>query len=276
MPGGIERAEGRRLFGGALPEYRAARPPYPERIYDVLRERCGLGSAARVLEIGAGAGAVTARLVELCRGAILAVEPDPRLARHLVEVTRPAGARIEVLVAAFEDVRLSAASFDLAVAATSFHWVEPESGLARVAAALRPGGWWAMWWTVFGDPSRPDPFRAATDPLLRDLPPGPSAAGRGGSFALDVEARRADLAAAGRFERVESEVVRWDARLGAAEVRALYATFSSIGRLPGPERERLLDEISRIASDEFGGRVERPFVTVLYTAQRREGRGAPG
>ena len=263
----VQRAEGRQLFGANLDAYARARPPYPERVYEILRDRCGLRAGSRILEIGPGTGQVTRRLMKLDPREIVAVEPDERLAAHLR--ASAAGGKLEVLVAAFEDVELSASSFDVAIAATSFHWVEQRPGLEKVATALRPGGWWAMWWTVFGDPSRPDRFRAATDPLLGGLPPGPSAGGRSGSpFALDVEARRADLVATDRFLDIESEVLRWSARLSSAEIRALYATFSSISRLPEDERQRVLDEIARIADGEFGGEVERPFVTVLYTAQR--------
>jgi SAM-dependent methyltransferase len=48
--------------------------------------------------------------------------------------------------------------FDLAVAATSLHWVRLDVALSKLAQALRPGGWLAAWWTVFGDPERVTDF----------------------------------------------------------------------------------------------------------------------
>ncbi len=266
----VGRAEGRRLFGANLDDCARARPPYPERVYELLQDRCGLGSGSRVLEIGSGTGEVTKRVIELLPRVIVAVEPDERLAAHLAQMARSADVRVDVLASAFEDVQLSAGSFDVGLAGTSFHWVDQRLGLEKVAMALRPGGWWAMWWTVFGDPSRPDPFRDATDHVLRGLPPGPSAGGAGGSsFALDVEARRADLGAVDSFVRIEAEQLPWTARLSARQIRALYATFSSISRLSDNDQHQILDEIERIANAEFGGNVERPFVTVIYTSQRK-------
>jgi hypothetical protein len=38
--------------------------------------------------------------------------------------------------------------------------------------------------------------------------------------------------------------------------------------LEDAERERLLDEIARVAEDEFGGRVVKPVSTPLYTARK--------
>jgi hypothetical protein len=41
-----------------------------------------------------------------------------------------------------------------------------------------------------------------------------------------------------------------------------------VRRLPPDEAQRLLDAITTIAAQEFGGVVERPFVTAIYTARR--------
>jgi hypothetical protein len=48
----------------------------------------------------------------------------------------------------------------------------------------------------------------------------------------------------------------------------LYSTFSPIQALPLERRLKFLGELGSIAERQFGGRVERPFMTVLYTAQR--------
>ncbi len=52
---------------------------------------------------------------------------------------------------AFEDAELSPHAFDLVVAATSFHWLDPDTALDKIADVLRPGGHVALWWNVFSD-----------------------------------------------------------------------------------------------------------------------------
>jgi SAM-dependent methyltransferase len=47
---------------------------------------------------------------------------------------------IPVEQATFEDWQPSGRSFDLVVFAQSFHWVQPQIALDKVAAVLRPGG----------------------------------------------------------------------------------------------------------------------------------------
>ena len=261
----IEREEGRRLFGTDPAAYDSARPGHAERVYEVLVERCRLGPGAAVLEVGPGTGQATRRLLDAGANALVALEPDPALAAFLAEAF---GRGIDVRIVALEDADLPAASVDLAVAASSFHWVEEELGLAKVFAALRPGGWWAMWWTLFGVPGKPDAFITATTPLLEGLHASPTSGEEGRlPHALDTEARFAALEAAG-FRELEHEVVPWSASWDTSGIRALYATFSPIARLEDDRRNEILDEVARIAEREFAGHVERTLLTSLYTARR--------
>jgi SAM-dependent methyltransferase len=195
---------------------------------------------------------------------VVAVEPSDALAEQLRErlATAPG---LDVIVSAFEDVDLPPSSFDLVTAATAFHWLDPEVALPKIVALLRPGGWLALWWNVFGDPLLPDPFHDATEPLLRNLVTGPSFGAGGVDYALDVAVRSQELSGYG-FRDVEHEAIRWTLDLDAPQARRLYATYSNIARLPDAQRAAILDEIERIADVEFGGRVERQMVTPIYTA----------
>jgi hypothetical protein len=123
-----------------------------------------------------------------------------------------------------------------------------------------------MWWNVFGRPDRPDPFHEATSALMDRLFDSPSVGARGSPFALDRDARVAELVAAG-FETVEAENTVRTMTFTTAGIEALYATYSPVRRLePGPRRE-LLAAIAGIAEREFDGRVEIHVLTPMYTAR---------
>ena len=260
----IDRIEGRQLFGHDPASYDAARPGHPERVFAILSTRCGLSRNTRVLEIGPGTGQATREL--LGRGAsVVVVEPNEQLGHHLAATF---GGDLEVLRTALEDASLPRASFDLAAAASSFHWIDEAVGLEAIHAALRPGGWIALWWTLFGEGSAPDAFIQATTPLLEGLDSSPTKGTTGRPpHALDVEARTAALDDGG-FVEVEHELARWLASWGSSGIRALYGSFSPILRLPDDDRTRLLDEIGLIAERDFGGHVERELTTSLYTARK--------
>jgi SAM-dependent methyltransferase len=261
--------EGRAAFGADAANYDAARPPYPAWVYETLERDCGLKPGARCFEIGPGTGLATREL--LARGArpLVAIEPDARLAAFLAD--RLGGDDgLHVMNAPFEDAALEPAHFDLGTAATAFHWLDQRPALAKVARALRPGGWWAAFWNVFGDPERDDAFHDATQGLLGGLADTPSHhAGQAHPFGIDVEARLGDLEAVGAFEGITYEIRKWTLTLTAAQTRALYASYSQFSVLEPDERTRILDGLAEIAQAKFGGRVERNMCTALYVAQRR-------
>jgi SAM-dependent methyltransferase len=262
----IPREAGRGLFGGDPAGYDAARPEYPARVFEILRERAHITASSRVLEIGPGTGLATRGVATLGVGAVVAVEPDGALAGHL-RATWLRSTPLEVVVQSFEEVELPADGFDLAYAATSFHWVDPAIGLAKVHTLLRAGGLWAMFWNVFGDPNRPDLFHEATRSLLEPLECSPSGPSAEQNSILDVDAQTRQLAEAS-FVEIESELLPWTLELDQNGVRALYGTYSAINRLGPASRDRILDELARIADHDFGDRVERNLVTAIYTARR--------
>lgn len=262
-PGHVERrTEARRAYGLDPATYNAGRPDYPHQVYRVLEERCGLRPGIAVLESGPGSGQVTRHLVDA--GAhVTAVEPDPAMGEFLRK-SLPQGT-IDVVESTFEDAPLGDESFDLVVAATSFHWADPSVGLPKIGRVVRSEGWVALWWTSFGDPDRADPFHEATKAFLGDEA---RPIGSASEFQLDRPAREAELVRHARLVEVSSEVIPWTARLGSVQVRSLYGSFFNVIQRPADERAQLLDSIEMIATSDFGGVIERPFVTVLYTGRR--------
>jgi SAM-dependent methyltransferase len=260
----IARAEGRRLFGTTAETYDRARPGHADAVYEILAERCGLRPGAKVLEIGPGTGQATRRLLERGADPLVALEPDPALAAFLRDRL---GQRIVIRPSTLETAELEQ-DFDLAVAASSFHWIDERVGLERIHDALRPDGSIALWWTLFGDSNRDDPFRAAVEPLLGAVPLSPSRPEQDGPpFATDEGARIGALEMAG-FEDVTSRRLEWTRTWDTHGTRDLFGTFSPILALAPAERESLLDEIANVADTEFAGRVTRPLVTSMYTARK--------
>ncbi len=87
----INKGFGREAFGLDPGNYHTARPGYPEWVYELLCERCGLQPGAATFEIGAGTGIATRRLLELGANPLVAIEPNSSLADFLCD-TIPSGA----------------------------------------------------------------------------------------------------------------------------------------------------------------------------------------
>lgn len=260
----------RNLFGNDVDAYDDGRPGYPAEVYALLADRCGLGTGARVLEIGPGTGQATGALLDA--GAdVTAVELNPALAERLrAKYPTP---RLDVVVGAYECVDVGVDRFDLVVAATSFHWVPAEAAFVRTAELLQPNGWLAVWWNVFGDRNRPDGFhdqlalvlaRLAPELLDHDQQAGVQ------PYGLDAEARTADFDASGMFGPVHHEVFAWTGPHSATQLRAFFASQSPSLAIEPCRRQELLDAVERLAIDRFGGTVERPYLTPVYFARRSE------
>ena len=261
----------RALFGSHAAAYGDGRPGYPPEVFDHLRSSCGLTPGCQVLEIGPGAGQATGPLLDA--GAdVLAVELGEEFGSLLR--TRFADRRLEVRSGEFETIDLASESFDLIAAATSFHWISPQQGLDRVAHLLKPGGSIALWWNHFGDPDRLDPFRDAVQPILQQYAPqfADSVAGGAGigahPYALDVEARTAEIDSNAKFGPVEHVLTPWSTTQTVDEMKRFLRSFSSWMALDLDVRTDLLDAIGHLIVTKFGGAVERPFLTAIYTARR--------
>ena len=260
----IDKGVGRKAFGVDPAGYHAARPGYPDWVYQTLRERCGLRQNTATFEIGAGTGIATRRLLDLGANPLVAIEPDPRLAGFLCETISDKS--LSVMRSSFEDAVLPRQQFDLGFCATAFHWLDEGTALKKVAGLLRPGGWWVMVWNDFGDPARDDPFHEATS-LLLNGPSSPSMQDRELPFAQDKDARLDAIEGANAFDNIGHRASAWSLVLDPDQVVGLYSTYSNINIRP--DREAILAELGRIARDKFHGRVTRNMVTSLYMARVR-------
>ncbi len=269
MPGAIDAAEGRALIGLDPQNYDAVRPQYPEQVFEFLLAKDALRPDAVTLEIGAGTGLATRRLLEFGVNSLTLIEPDVRFSPWLTPLAKQFGADIRIVTESFEEAALPSRHFDLVAAATSFHWVQPSLGFQKIADVLKPGGYAALWWHAFGDSVREDPFHEATREILCPLANSLGDVPGGVPFALDTQARLLDFSRTGQFERPESSTHSWTLVLDTAQVGALYATFSAINRLPEPQRSRILQQLMDVADRQFGGRVERKMVSPVYVARRK-------
>jgi SAM-dependent methyltransferase len=231
-------------------EYAGARPPYPPGLYDVLAAQGVVGPGIRVLEVGAGSGLATRELVSAgCE--VVAVEPG----RELAGLLRRDVPGATVLVTRLEDADLPEGSFDSVVAATSMHWVDLPVGLPMLRAALRSGGWLAVWRHRFGDDSVDTPFRRHVARIVGGRDPVDPSAGR-----RDDRPTMTELSADGRFEPVRTETWRWSVELDTERLRALFRTFSDWS-------DEEVDAAAR-AVEELGGSVTEHYQSVLHLLRR--------
>lgn len=143
-PGG--RRERSLSFGSQAAAYERGRPSYPPEAIDWMLAP-GPGFTPRdVLDLGAGTGKLTTRLVE--RGlSVVAVDPIA----DMLEVLRAALPETPALLGTAEEIPLPDNSVDAVLVAQAWHWVDPRRAVPEVARVLRPGGRLGLVWNIRDD-----------------------------------------------------------------------------------------------------------------------------
>jgi SAM-dependent methyltransferase len=255
----------RRTFDAASDSYDAARPNYPDELFDDLVELAELAPGDRLLEIGCATGKATLPLLE--RGfSIVCVEMGARLAAKAR--SNLAGLAVELHVATFEAWEAQPESFDLVYAATAWHWLDPTVRYRRAHQLLRPGGHLAFWSALHAFPPDADPFFAEIQPVYDAL--GESRGSEWPPVPPDQIPDQSDeIEGSGLFEGVNIRRYSWDTTYSAEEYLALLSTFSGHIAMDAWKRERLYQEIRARIDCRPEPQVRRHWHAILHVARRK-------
>jgi SAM-dependent methyltransferase len=236
-----QRAQRARSFGPAAEAYERARPAYPD---DAVSWLAG-APVQRVVDVGAGTGKLTARLVRAGHD-VVAVEPDDAM-RGLLERAVP-GVR-QVLAGTAEDLPLAHGSADVVTVAQAWHWVDPLEASREIARVLRPGGVLALVWNI----------RRQESPAQQELSEVIGSEDAGDA----TDDLPATLQASGRFGPVEHATFPHEHRLERTGLLDLVASRSNVAVLAPQARSSLLEEVGRVFDRHATGGV----LAVEYRAE---------
>lgn len=127
----------------AAETYVKGRPDYPPQVSQWLSETLGLDRYQTVIDLGAGTGKFTGRLV--ATGAqVIAVEPVAQMLEKLSE----AWPQVLAVSGTATDLPLPDACVDVVVCAQAFHWFASAEALTEIARVLKPGGKLGLIWNL--------------------------------------------------------------------------------------------------------------------------------
>jgi SAM-dependent methyltransferase len=229
-------------FGSAAAAYERGRPSYPPEAIDWLLPR----GARQVLDLGAGTGKLTTRLVE--RGLeVVAVDPIP----DMLEVLREALPETSALLGTAEEIPLPDNSVDAVLVAQAWHWVDPERAIPEVARVLRPGGRLGLVWNT----------RDERLGWVRELGEIIGSDGDRGRFDVDLTAS---------FSAPERHHVEWTSYLTPQALIDLVASRSYCITSPTEVRSRTLDQVRQLLATHpalaNSAGLALPYVTVCIRA----------
>lgn len=246
-------------FEAAADAYARGRPDYPAALDEWLRGTLGLAPGKSVVDLGAGTGKFTPKLIAT-GASVTAIEPvtamRARLAHDLPNVTALDGTATAI--------PLPDTSADAVICAQAFHWFATREALAEIHRVLKPGGTLGLVWNM-RDLTVPWVARveAIIAPYEGDTPRFTSGAWR-------------RMFPARGFSSLE-KVSFPHGHTGPAEAvivdRQLSVSF--IASLPPAERETIAARLRYLIADEpeLAGRAEVtfPYVTHAYATRKALG-----
>lgn len=142
---GVAGPVGEAMFEGSL---YAANTAHHRAFDHVVLADAGLFPGARVLDLGCGAGDLTATVAGIVReggadGSVLGLDASPTQVEHARAAYPLPGLEFDVCRAQQLAGRVGLAGFDVVLSVATLHWVpggDQPGVLAAVAGALRPGG----------------------------------------------------------------------------------------------------------------------------------------
>jgi ubiquinone/menaquinone biosynthesis C-methylase UbiE len=241
-----------RSFDRVAGAYRRARPSYPAAAVEWALEAA---PGRRVVDLAAGTGKLTEVLV--AAGAdVVAVEP---LANMRAELER-ALPSVRALDGTAERIPLPGGSADAVLVGQAFHWFDAPAALAEIARVLVPGGTLGLVWNMRDDRV---PWVAELTRVML-----------GAGDVLTGSEGIAPPFASTLFSAGERREFPNPTEFDRGRLREWASSTSRIAVLPETERERVLDEVVRLA-DEHPALADRrtfdmPFVAVVVRARRRQ------
>jgi SAM-dependent methyltransferase len=259
-----EAERSKESFDAVADSYDLYRPTPPREVVDAVIALAHLHDGSRVLEVGCGTGQLSVPLAEYGVD-LVAVELGRRLAalarRNLERFPK---ARVET--AAFEDWPLPTQKFDAVLAASAFHWLDPNVRLSKAAEALHPGGFLTILHlhhvrggTVgfFADTQRYyTQWGMSDDPTFQ--PPAPD----------DTPTMYPELDEYAAFSSVERRRFEIPMTYSAAIYVGWLTTDSLVNTLDDESRRGFLQDIEKLIESKYHGAVTRNYVYEVVTGQR--------
>ncbi|STZ72676.1 type 11 methyltransferase [Mycolicibacterium fortuitum] len=228
-------------FGSEAAAYERGRPSYPPEAIDWLLPE----GAHDVLDLGAGTGKLTTRLVE--RGLdVIAVDPLP----EMLELLSNSLPDTPALLGTAEEIPLADNSVDAVLVAQAWHWFDPERAVKEVSRVLRPGGRLGLVWNT----------RDERSGWVKDL----------GRIIGPEHDPNSEVALGEPFGEIERHTVEWTSYLTPQALIDLVASRSYCITSPEKVRTRTLEQVRELLATHpalaNSSGLALPYVTVCIGA----------
>ena len=255
-----ERQHLRETFNQSADLYDRARPGYPDALVDDVITLSEIPKQGRTLEIGCATGKATELFAS--RGYSMdRLDIGNHLAAVAARKLREFD-NVQFAVTSFEEWESNRQVYDLIIAATSFHWVDPAAAYAKSAAILKSTGSLAVFSNTHVGQNEgffarvQDVYNACAHSMMRADPDG--------------RKRSQKPAGAECFQKPITRRYPWSVEYTANQYVDLLGTYSDHISLPEAEKRALFTGIANLIDQEYGGKVLKHYEAVLTLRRKKQ------
>lgn len=246
--------------------YNRVRPRYPTQLIDRTVELAKLPADAIILEVGCGPGTATTAFAQL-GFSMVCLEPSQE-AFQLARQNCAPYPDVEIRNTTFEEWELETERFNAVLAATSFHWVSPEIGYSKAAAALKDNGSLILLWNTALEPN--DEVYQVLNEVYQTQVPSLAQFHEEQRGSQEEHLRRFGqmVIDSGQFKNLVSEQLMCEVTYSIDDYLALLSTYSPYIALDPQNRNSLFEGLKEVLEMNCGRSIQTSYLSAFHIAQK--------
>ncbi len=258
-------------YDSVADSYHRVRPRYATAMIERVIELSQLSRNDHILELGCGPGTATVSFAKL-GFSLLGIEPC-QAAYQLAQQNCAQFPNVHLENLTFEEWQPTAqqkiTSFDGILAATSWHWLTPETAYKKAHHLLKNNGSLILLWNTPPQPSYE--IYQLLEEVYQNIAPNIPIYARYNDFAVHQEQFQQleqEILASGYFHQVTQEQVIQTLVYSISDYMELLSTLSPYIALSAEQREGLLTELGKVLAKYCGQSLNLCYCSAFHVAKK--------
>jgi SAM-dependent methyltransferase len=244
--------------------YNKTRPRYPQELICRAVELAKLPTNSTILEVGCGPGIATIPFAQ-SGFSMVCLEPSHeayQLARQNCEIYP----NVEIKNTTFEEWELETTKFNAVLAATSWHWVSPETGYPKAASALKDKGSLILLWNM--TPQPPYEVYQALNEVYQTQAPSLARYEDRGTQEDILRGIGENVIESCQFKNLVSEQVPCEVTYNIDDYLLLLSTLSPYIKLDAQKRNSLVEGLKEVLERNCTKSIPVSYLSAFHIAQK--------
>jgi ubiquinone/menaquinone biosynthesis C-methylase UbiE len=230
--------------------YQASRREYPKQIIDWIVKEVELNKSSKILDIGCGTGKSTLPFAKLGY-TIKGIDRSENMIGEAKKASRKYK-NASYRIGSFENMKISDNSFDVVLAGTAFHWLNPEIRCKKIHSVLKKDGHLVIFWSAWAN-DQSDFLKRMRELYVQNAPNYPQDYGNSEKKFLP------ELEASKLFEKPHFKVILEQEKYTKEKMLNLINSYSWVMSLDKNQKRKLFEDLENLFKE-----YKEPLIAPAY------------